>query len=198
MWKKDETTPSTPATPEPKEAHREQAPPIPSSRQPERAVIGRSISIVGEVKGNEDLLIQGKIEGTVDLREQAVTIGSDGEVKADITGRVVAVDGSVEGNLHAQEQVILRSSARVQGDITAPRVVLEDGARFRGLVDMGDPARAEKSAAEGPALQSKKDSDGENKESPTSGGTSKSSGNSGTKASGSVKAEAEAAQAAVS
>jgi cytoskeletal protein CcmA (bactofilin family) len=62
-------------------------------------------------------------------------------VKANISGRVVTVEGEVEGDLRAQEQVILRSSARVQGDLTAPRVVLEDGANFRGLVDMGEASR---------------------------------------------------------
>jgi cytoskeletal protein CcmA (bactofilin family) len=67
-----------------------------------------------------------------------VTVGPDGEVHASIVGRVVMVEGKVEGNITADEQVILRSSASVQGDITAPRVVLEDGARFRGGVDMGD------------------------------------------------------------
>jgi cytoskeletal protein CcmA (bactofilin family) len=105
----------------------------------ERAAIGRSITIRGEVTGEEDLLIQGRVEGSVDLKEQAVTVGREGTVKANISGRMVTVEGEVEGDLTALEQVILRSSARVQGDITAPRVVLEDGATFRGGIDMGAP-----------------------------------------------------------
>lgn len=102
-----------------------------------RATIGRSITIRGEVTGDEDLLIQGRVDGSVNLKQHTVTVGADGEVKANVIGRVVTVEGSVEGNLTADEQVILRSSAQVEGDIAAPRVVLEDGARFRGGVDMG-------------------------------------------------------------
>jgi cytoskeletal protein CcmA (bactofilin family) len=106
----------------------------------ERATIGRSITIRGEVTGDEDLLIQGRGEGSVDLKQHAVTVGSEGEVKADIVARVVTVEGKVDGNLTAEEQVVLRGSARVQGDISAPRIMLEDGAYFRGGVDMGESA----------------------------------------------------------
>jgi hypothetical protein len=77
-----------------------------------------------------------------------VTVGAEGDVKADIIARILVVEGRVQGNLSAEEQVMLRSSARVEGDIRAPRVVLEDGARFRGGVDMGDPEdRPERKAA---------------------------------------------------
>lgn len=155
MWKKDETPIPSPApqperspTPAPSAAPSpvasgpaaSSAPAAPAARQTpsQRAAIGRSISIRGDVTGDEDLLIQGRVEGSIDLKNHAVTIGSEGEVKASVTGRVVVVEGSVEGNISSEEQVILRASARVQGDITAPRVVLEDGARFRGGVDMGD------------------------------------------------------------
>src|SRR5687767_15078304 len=134
MWKKDEATPIEPR-PEVVPTY-ERTAPVRSSN--DRATIGRSITINGEVKGDEDLLIQGRVDGSVTLKEHAVTVGPEGEVKADIGARVITVEGKVEGNLSAQEQVILRNSARVQGNITAPRVVLEDGARFRGGVDMGD------------------------------------------------------------
>ena len=115
----------------------------------ERATIGRSITIRGEVSGDEDLLIQGQVDGSVELKEQAVTVGREGKVKANITGRMVTVEGEVEGNLRADDQVILRSSAKVQGDITAPRVVLEDGATFRGGIDMGTPSTKGDKAALG-------------------------------------------------
>lgn len=135
MWKKEDI-PATPAAP--------QSSPTPSrperSTNGELATIGRSITIRGEVSGDEDLLIQGRVEGSVDLRQHSLTIGPEGEVKATLVGRVVTIQGRVEGNVTAEEQVILRSSASVDGDITAPRVVLEDGARFRGGVDMGDAA----------------------------------------------------------
>lgn len=154
MWKKDEL-PMPGAAPEPdrtlrpereRERERERAPSVASATSGtvvtggtgERASIGRSITIRGDVTGDEDLLIQGRVEGSVDLKQHSVTVGSDGEVKASVTGRVVIVEGSVEGNIRSEEQVVLRSSARVQGDITAPRLVLEDGARFRGGVDMGE------------------------------------------------------------
>ena len=136
MWKKEDATPIEPRA-EVVPTYERPAPPRSSH---DRATIGRSITIKGEVKGDEDLLIQGKIDGSVLLKEHAVTVGPEGEVKADIGARVITVEGKVEGNLNAQEQVILRSSARVHGNISAPRVVLEDGARFRGGVDMGESA----------------------------------------------------------
>jgi len=155
MWKKDEPTP----TPQP----RSEASARPESRRSgdahsaERAIIGPSITIKGEVSGDEDLLIQGQVEGSVTLELHSVTVGRDGRVKANITARIVTVEGNVEGDLLAQEQIILRSAARVMGDITAPRVVLEDGASFKGLVDMGEPAGAHASKSKG-ASASRSDS----------------------------------------
>ena len=145
MWKKeDEQTPAPgePHTAKP-QARTEAARSTPATGERatgERATIGRSITIKGEVSGDEDLLIQGRVDGSVNLKQQTVTVGREGRVKANITGRVVTVEGEVEGNLKAEEQVILRSSAKVLGDITAPRVVLEDGGTFRGGIQMGDPA----------------------------------------------------------
>lgn len=134
MWKKEEDQTEKPRSETP--PRRERAATATSSV--EGAVIGPSISIQGEVTGDEDLLIQGRVNGSVDLKQHELRVGADGEVKADITARVISVEGKVEGDLTADEQVILRSSAVVDGDITARRVVLEDGARFRGGVDMGD------------------------------------------------------------
>jgi cytoskeletal protein CcmA (bactofilin family) len=134
MWKKEDAQ-SMELRPEVAPSF-ERAAPVRSSN--DRATIGRSITIKGEVKGDEDLLIQGKVEGSVTLKEHAVTVGPEGEVKADIGARVITIEGKVDGNLSAQEQVILRTASRVQGNITSPRVVLEDGARFRGGVDMSE------------------------------------------------------------
>ena len=128
MWKKDEGQPARPAA--------ESTPQV-SVPSPTRATIGPSIIIRGDVTGSEDLLIQGQVDGSVVLDQHAVGVGSEGRVKANITGRVITIEGKVEGDLTAQEQIVLRGSAHVQGDIKAPRVVLEDGATFRGLVDMG-------------------------------------------------------------
>jgi cytoskeletal protein CcmA (bactofilin family) len=136
MWKKEEAHgDKAQVAPEPIVERR---PSVSQTASPQRATIGKAISIRGDVTGDEDLLIQGRVEGSVELKEHAVTIGSDGQVKASIIGRVVVVEGRVEGNISARDQVVLRGSSWVQGDITAPRVSLEDGARFRGGVDMGD------------------------------------------------------------
>lgn len=146
MWKKDEA-------PEPVTFSRPDPIPYPEPVAPtrgapvERATIGKSITIRGEVTGDEDLLIQGRIDGSVNLKQHAVTVGREGHVKADIFGRVITVEGQVEGNLTAEEQVVLRGSGALQGNITAPRVVLEDGARFRGGVDMGESLKAGSSRA---------------------------------------------------
>lgn len=170
MWKKDDVpttafTPESEATPRPQLSVSPSAPaaqpaptPARTAGTPDRATIGRSITIRGDVTGNEDLLIQGRVDGSIDLKQHAVTIGSEGEVKASIAGRVVIVEGSVEGNIISEEQVVLRSSARVKGDITAPRLVLEDGARFRGGVDMGEaPAiNAEPASASSGQSQAKR------------------------------------------
>jgi len=154
MWKKDEVEPQTHVAPGLQDRAPRPEPRRPSGTPSERATIGRSITIKGEVSGDEDLLIQGRVDGSVQLKQHAVTVGADGWVKANITARVVTVEGEVEGDLNAGEQVVLRNSARVLGDLTAPRVVLEDGATFRGLVDMGDAIK-EKEASQGPKTGSK-------------------------------------------
>jgi cytoskeletal protein CcmA (bactofilin family) len=147
VWKKDEEQPVRPATTTTAPAASTEAVRAPAVRSG-HATIGPSIVIKGEVSGNEDLLIQGRIDGSVDLDTHSVTVGGGGRVKANITGRVITVEGNVEGDLKAQEQIVLRGSAKVLGDLTAPRVVLEDGASFRGLVDMGAAREGEKGEAD--------------------------------------------------
>jgi cytoskeletal protein CcmA (bactofilin family) len=176
MWKKDEMTATTTPTPGPADRAVRPEPNRPAGGSSERATIGRSITIQGDVSGDEDLLIQGRVEGSVELKLQSVTVGGEGRVKANITGRVVIVEGEVEGDLQAKEQVILRSTARVQGDISAPRVVVEDGANFRGLVDMGEPKDAEKQAGDRPAAQGKSGSEAPSKEEMAKGTTPQDSG----------------------
>ena len=105
------------------------------------AVIGPSITVKGDVSGDEDLVIQGRVEGTVTLVQHNVTIGPSGKVKADIRGRMVIVEGEVDGDLKAQEQIILRHTAKVEGSISAPRVALEDGAVFRGGIEMDSASK---------------------------------------------------------
>jgi cytoskeletal protein CcmA (bactofilin family) len=133
MFKKDDTEPSS-AQPRPPQSGAGRAPA--PRRSGGAAIIGPSITIKGDVSGDEDLMIQGQIEGKIKLAKHNVTIGSDGHVKADVHGRTVVVEGQVEGDLHAKEQIILRHTARVEGSIAAPRVTLEDGAVFRGGIEM--------------------------------------------------------------
>jgi cytoskeletal protein CcmA (bactofilin family) len=159
MWKKDDDPNPTPSAPRTERTTTGAGPVRSTQGTGERATIGRSITIRGEVSGDEDLLIQGHVDGSVNLEQQAVTVGRDGRVKADITARVVTVEGEVEGDLKAEEQVILRSSAQVQGDITAPRVVLEDGASFRGGIDMGEPPAKGKRASDGAGIAGQKKQD---------------------------------------
>ena len=99
-------------------------------------MIGPSLFFKGEIAGEEDLTIQGRVEGKVELRKNNVTVGKSGKVKADIYGKVIDVEGDVQGNLFGDEKVVVRQSGRVRGNMTAPRVNLEDGARFKGSIDM--------------------------------------------------------------
>lgn len=107
------------------------------------AVIGQSIQINGDVKGAEDLLIEGDVSGTVELKSNALTVGKEGKVRADIYARSITVDGTTEGDLFASERIAIRASANVRGNLLAPRVSLEEGARFKGSVEM-DPQAVEK------------------------------------------------------
>src|SRR6202035_116462 len=134
-WKRDDypnAQPEQPASPpRPTAASPSPEPP----RRADRATIGPSIFIKGDLAGEEDLVIEGRVEGKVDLKQHNVTIGKNGRVKADVFGRIVTVEGEVDGNVIAQEQAVLRQSGAVRGNITAPRVTLEDGSRFKGSID---------------------------------------------------------------
>jgi len=102
------------------------------------AVIGRSIKIDGDLRGEEDLRIDGDVNGTVRLHNNTLTIGSEGKIRADVFANTVIVDGMMEGDLYGSERVSIRRNATVLGNITAPRVSLEDGASFKGSIEM-DP-----------------------------------------------------------
>ncbi len=102
----------------------------------EPAVIGPSILVKGDLTGEEDLKVEGRVEGKIDFKQNRVTIAKSGRVKADVYGKLVMVEGEVEGKLFAQDQIIVRSSGSVRGSLSAPRVSIEDGARFKGTIDM--------------------------------------------------------------
>jgi cytoskeletal protein CcmA (bactofilin family) len=109
------------------------------------AVIGASIHIDGDVRGEEDLLIEGEVNGTVQLKNNSLTIGPQGKVRADVYAHSVYVDGYLEGDLYGSERVHIRKSAQVRGNVTSPRVSLEDGAKFKGSIEM-DPQAVQASA----------------------------------------------------
>lgn len=107
------------------------------------AVIGRSIRINGDLCGDEDLRIEGDVSGTVELKNNALTIGKEGKIKADVYARSIAVDGETTGDLYATERITVHVNARVQGNIISPRVSIEEGAQFKGSIEM-DPTAVEK------------------------------------------------------
>jgi cytoskeletal protein CcmA (bactofilin family) len=112
------------------------AAPRPVSHSGEVAVIGRSIQINGDVRGDEDLRIEGDISGTVQLKNSNLTIGKEGKVRADVYAKSITVHGTTEGDLYATERVNVHIDANVRGNITAPKVGIEEGAKFKGSVEM--------------------------------------------------------------
>ena len=102
------------------------------------AVIGTKIEIKGDIVGDENLIIEGKVNGTVEVRSKDLTIGQSGQVNANVTARIVKVDGTIKGDITGVEMVTISKTGKVQGNIVAPRVTLEDGAKFKGSIDM-DP-----------------------------------------------------------
>ena len=104
-------------------------------------MIGPSITIKGEISGDEDLLVQGKVEGSINLKGNVLSVGESGQVQADIQAQVVKIEGKVTGDITGDEKVVISKSGNVRGNIVAPRVTLEDGANFKGSIDM-DPGGA--------------------------------------------------------
>jgi len=98
--------------------------------------IGKSVVIKGELSGSEDLVIEGTVDGKVELSEHVLTVGSHGKIKAEVFAKIVIVLGEVVGNITASEKVDIRDSGSVDGDITSPRVAIAEGAHLRGSVDM--------------------------------------------------------------
>lgn len=109
----------------------------------ELAHIGKSVFIKGELSGSEDLYVDGEVEGTIELRGHSLTVGPNGRVRAHVHARNVVVQGKVNGNIQASERVDLRASANVTGDITTARIAVEDGAFFKGGLDVQREAKPE-------------------------------------------------------
>ncbi len=122
--------------------------------------IGKSVVIKGELSGSEDLTIEGQVDGKIELRQNVLTIGPNGKIKAQVFAKSVIILGEVTGNVTASEKVDIRDNGSVDGDIAAPRVAIAEGAHFRGSIDMqrtgagGSKQQAEKTESKpAPAAQ---------------------------------------------
>ena len=165
MWKPN--TPgsgaATPSTPEParpstpavtsyeqQPATRTATPQAPAATG-EQATIGKSLMIKGEVTGSESLYIDGRIEGTINLPGNRVTVGRNGQVAANISAREIVVLGKVRGNCQASDRIDIRSEGSLTGDVIAARISIEDGAFFKGGIDIRKPGDQKAASAAAPA-----------------------------------------------
>ena len=149
MWKRKEdeyVPPAAEPTPSPAYTPAAAAPPRapePVRNEPshshEVATIGKSVVVKGELSGSEDLIVDGEVEGSITLRGQSLTVGPNGRVRANIEARNVIIHGRVDGNIHASDRVDLRKSATLSGDISTARISIEDGAFFKGGIDIQKP-----------------------------------------------------------
>ena len=139
-WKRNEQNPEAFAS--------SAAPASPAKRSARTACVATvwpSITIEGDVKGEEDLIVEGKVAGKITVPAHTVTIGAAGHVKAQVRARSITIEGEVEGDLVAEEEVVIRPSGSVVGNIVSPRVTLESGCRFKGSIDMEKGPAAKKS-----------------------------------------------------
>ncbi len=157
MWNKrrEESYPPSPATPPTSAQLAREG--IPMSTIPARSVeaegprgsalIGKSVILKGQICSREDLYVDGEIEGTVELQEQKLTIGHHGKIQANVKAREVVVNGTVHGNIEATDKVDIRKDAKLIGDIRTARIVIEDGAYFKGSIDISRPEVGKPAAA---------------------------------------------------
>lgn len=138
MWKRDEAVrpPSAPgpAPSVPPQQSHDAGAVRPSSK--ENAHIGKSVVVKGALSASEDMTIDGLVEGTIELRQNMLTIGPNGKIMAKVAAKSVVVLGHVHGNISAVEKIDIRDSGSVDGDLVAPRVAISEGAHFRGSIDM--------------------------------------------------------------
>jgi cytoskeletal protein CcmA (bactofilin family) len=152
MWKPNQPGTPTPQTPEPQrptppasfEATTPTQRPAPAGAPGalptgEQATIGKSLIVKGEVSGSESLYIDGKVEGAINLPGNRVTVGRNGQVAANIMAREIVVLGKVRGNCHASDRIDIRSEGSLTGDVIAARISIEDGAFFKGGIDIRKP-----------------------------------------------------------
>src|SRR5580698_2613897 len=151
MWNKKEEPPAprpASATPAPVQTPEIKKEPTPVSSTPFRtpesdsrntATIGKAVKIVGQIFTKEDLYVDGDVEGTIESQENKVTVGPNGRVQASIRAREVIILGQVQGNVETSDKVDIRKDAKLVGDITTSRISIEDGALFKGSIDIKKP-----------------------------------------------------------
>jgi len=111
------------------------------------ANIGKAITIRGDLTGNEDMVIEGQVEGKVDLPNNQLTVGANGKVKAEIHAKGIVIVGEVIGNVVGLERIEIQATGRVEGDVTAPKLVVAEGAQLNGAIQMTQ--KANRAGAEG-------------------------------------------------
>ena len=163
MWKRDEAVrPPQPTSGNPTNGTTEpSAIRTEATRQQERDMvnIGKSVVIKGELSGSEDLTIEGQVEGRIELKQNVLTIGPNGRIKAEIFAKSIVVQGEVHGNITASERADIRDNGSVDGDLSAPRIAIADGAHFRGSIDMQRAAGVKPTVEhKGPGSESKSES----------------------------------------
>lgn len=120
-------------------SHRESLHATDTHRVASSAVIGKSVVIKGQIYSREDLVIDGEVEGSVEAHENKIVVGPNGKVSAGVKAREVVVHGAIKGNVEAGEKIDIRREAKLVGDIKTQRIVIEDGAYFKGSVDIQRP-----------------------------------------------------------
>jgi cytoskeletal protein CcmA (bactofilin family) len=148
MWKPNQPGAQTPPTPEPARPQPPAGTPAfdataraasPANATGEQATIGKSLVVKGELSGSESLYVDGKVEGAINLPGNRVTVGRNGQVAANIMAREIVVLGKVRGNCQASDRVDIRSEGSLTGDVVAARISIEDGAFFKGGIDIRKP-----------------------------------------------------------
>ena len=111
-------------------------------------MIGAKVKVKGDIVASEDLLVEGEVSGTITLTDNELVVGTSGRVEANINAKIVRIEGQVTGDIDGSERVIICAPGNVEGNVSSPRVMLEDGGRFKGSIDMGStkPAAAAKPA----------------------------------------------------
>jgi cytoskeletal protein CcmA (bactofilin family) len=132
------TTPAFPSEPTPAAAPRNAV-----VNSQEQATIGKSLVIKGEVTGSESLYIDGRVEGTINLPGNRVTIGRNGTIQANVNAKELVVLGKVKGNITASDRVDIRNEGSLAGDVICQRISIEDGAYFKGSIDIRKPGQKE-------------------------------------------------------